>query len=165
MKTNIQLLKNTQNYRKTKKGVLTNMYNHIKNRHNTEFTLQEFHLRFLEDKKFNRLFNEWVKSNYHIQFKPSLDRINNKLDYTVKNTQMLTWAENRFKQSATDGKKGRKPKVIQMQGNKIIKIFQSQRHCVKELGVSQGNLSEVLNGKRDYINGYRFIYQTPELLN
>ena len=164
MTTNIQLLKNTQKYRKTKKGVLTNMYQHMKNRHKISFSLKEFQDRFISDKKFIRIYNEWVKSGYDKQFKPSLDRIDNKKEYTQENTQMMSWSENRFKQSKLDGKKGRKPKVIQLKGNKVINIFQSQRHCVKELGISQGNLSSVLNGKRKYVNGYKFIYQNPELI-
>ena len=164
MKTNIRLLKNTQKYRKTAKGVLTNMYQHMKNRNNVYFSLDEFHKRFLNDKKFIRIYNDWIKNNYNKQFKPSLDRIDNKREYTTENTQMLSWAENRFKQSKLDGKKGRMPRVIQMKGSKIVKIFQSQRHCVNELGIAQGNLSSVLNGKRKLVNGYSFIYENKDLL-
>lgn len=164
MKTNIQLLKNTQKYRKTAKGVLTNMYNHMVKRNKVFFELNTFQDKYLQDKKFIRLFKEWEKSNYNKQLKPSIDRIDNKKGYFFENMQMLTWAENRFKQSATDGKRGRKPQVIQMLGDKVIKIYQSQRHCVKELGISQSNLSSVLNGKRNYVNGYKFIYENPELL-
>lgn len=164
MKTNTQLLKNTLKFRRTRKGVLTNMYQHMKRRHVVEFSLMEFHNNWLNDKKFIRLFNEWVKSNYSKQLKPSLDRINSKTGYSMSNTHMITWAENRFKQSAFDGKRGRKPPVLQLLGTKIVKRFLSQRHVVKELGLSQGNLSAVLNGKRNHINGFRFIYENPELL-
>ena len=92
MTTNIQLLKNTQKYRKTKKGVLTNMYQHMKNRHKISFSLKEFQDRFISDKKFIRIYNEWVKSGYDKQFKPSLDRIDNKKEYTQENTQMMSWS-------------------------------------------------------------------------
>lgn len=164
MKNYQRLLENTRKFRKTKKGVLTNIYQHLKQRNKVDFSLKEFHEEFLENKKFLRLFSEWEKSNYNIQLKPSIDRINCKKHYYFKNIQMMTWAENRYKQSATDGKRGRKPRVMQMLGDKIVKIFQSQRHCVKDLGISQGNLSMVLNGKRNFVNGYKFIYQNPELL-
>lgn len=164
MKTELKLLKNTQRYRKTPKGVLTNMYQHMKLRHKVDFSLKEFHLMYLTDEKYLILFNKWKKNKYNIQLKPSLDRINSKIHYTSSNVQMLTWAQNRFKQSSVDGKLGRKPAVYQMLNNIIIKKFQSQRHAVKELGISQGNLSAVLNGKRKYVNGYKFIYENPELL-
>jgi len=163
-KTNEKLLENTLRYRRTKKGVLTNMYHHMKSRHNIDFSLQEFHSMYLTDRKFIRLFNDWTKSNYNKQLKPSLDRIDNRKHYYAGNINMMTWAENRFKQAKLDGKRGRKPKVIQMLGNKVIKVFMSQRHAVKELGLSQGNLSEVLNGKRKTIDGYAFVYEDKELL-
>lgn len=165
MKTNTKLRESTQKYRKTPKGVLTNMFNHMKNRNYVEFTLQQFQEMFLNDIKFIRIYKEWVKSGYNKQFKPSLDRIDCKKGYLKNNIQMMSWAENRFKQSKYDGKRGRKPRVIQMKGGEVIKVFQSQMHCVKELGISQSNLSSVLNGKRSYVNGYNFIYENPELLS
>lgn len=134
-------------------------------RHVTNFPLSGFQNVYLVDKKFNRLYAEWVKSGYNKQLKPSIDRIDSKKVYDFENIHFLTWAENRYKQSAMDGKRGRKPAVIQMMGNKIIKRFLSQRHAVKELGLSQGDLSMVLNGKRKTVDGYKFIYENPELLS
>ena len=164
MKTDLQLLRNTAKYRKTKKGVLTNMYSQMRSRHNVEFTLREFHSMFLNDLKFIRLFKEWIRCGYQKQLKPSVDRIDCKKHYSKKNINMMTWAENRFKQSSFDGKRGRKPAVLQLLGNKIMRKFQSQRHVVKELGILQGNLSSVLNGKRKFVNGYKFVYDNKDLL-
>lgn len=164
MKTDLRLLKNTQKYRKTKKGVLTNMYNHMKNRHKVDFTLKQFHSMFLEDRKFINLFNNWVKSNYNIQLKPSLDRTNPRKHYHRDNISMMTWAENRFKQSSYDGKLGRKPAVLQILGDKVIERYESQRVAVQKTGLSQGCMSMVLNGKRKTVGGYKFIYENPELL-
>jgi len=162
--TNLRLLEITRRFRKTPKGVLTNMYDHMRQRHTVEFSLKDFHARFLEDRKFQRLYQDWKKAKYPKQLKPSLDRIDSKKPYTLPNTQMLTWAENRFKQSATDGKRGRKPPVLMLLNGKIIKRFTSQRHAIKELGIPQGNLSTVLNGRRKHIAGYEFIYESPDLL-
>ena len=111
---NLKLLENTQRFRKTQKGVLTNMYHHMKSRHAVDFSLNEFHKKFLSDKNFLSLFSDWVKSNYNLQMKPSLDRKNPRKHYFWKNVQMITWAENRFKQSSYDGKLGRKPAVLQI---------------------------------------------------
>ena len=47
----LQLLKNTQKFRETPKGVLTNMYHKMKSRRDVEFSLNDFHDRFLNDKK------------------------------------------------------------------------------------------------------------------
>ena len=157
--TKERLLENTRRWRKTKKGVLTNMYDHMRRRHKVFFSLQEFHNMFLNDKKFNRLYEEWVKSNYNKQLKPSIDRIDCRKPYTVRNIHMITWAENRFKQAKLDGKRGRKPPVLQLLGDKVIARFQSQRDVIKKLGINQGNLSMVLNGRRRTVNGYRFVYE------
>jgi hypothetical protein len=140
------------------------MYDHIKRRHTVDFSLAVFHARFLDDLKFNRLYAAWIKSGFQKQLKPSLDRTDCRKPYTNKNTTMMTWAENRFKQSATDGKRGRKPAVLQLLGDKIIDRFASQRQAVKALGILQGNLSSVLNGKREHIAGYKFIYEHPGLI-
>lgn len=149
-------------YRRSKKGLLTNTYNKQKERSRIKkiplpsYSLKELHDKFLDDKKFNRIYNEWIKNNYHKQFKPSIDRINYKKPYTLRNIQILSWAENRFKQ--TMERRSRKGKVAQMLGDKIIKTYNSQRIVVKETGLSQSNISMVLNGKREYCGGYKWKY-------
>lgn len=158
----MKLLENTSRFRRTPKGLLTNMYDHLKRRHEISFTLKEFHERYLSDRKFKRLYSEWVKSSFKKQYKPSLDRISNKLGYSVKNTQMLNWAENRYKQ--TMERRCRKGVVLQLMGDKIVKRYKSQREAVLTTGISQGNMSMVLNGKRQTAGGYKFIYENPELL-
>jgi len=166
-----QLLKNTQKYRETPKGVLTNMYNKMKSRREVEFTLQEFQDRFLTDKKFIRLHSEWLSSNKDKMKKPSLDRISNKKGYTVSNTHMLTWAENRHKQVME--RRSRKGSVIQYLNGKPVAKFRSQKEAVKMTGISQGNMSEQMNGKRHHCEGFVFkfesevignIYENKELL-
>lgn len=54
--------------------------------------------------------------------------------------------------------------VYQMIGNRIVRRFKSQREAVIKTGISQGNMSGVLTGKRETAGGYKFIYENPELL-
>jgi len=164
-----KLLENTRRFRKTKRGVITNSYHKMRSRRPVEFTLIWLHA-FSNCKKFDRLYSEWVKSGYAKEFKPSLDRINCKQDYTCGNIQWLSWSENRYKQ--TMERRCRKGKVLQMQGEKIIKIHKSQRMAVMNTGISQPNISSCLNGKRENAGGYGWKYedewkhenQNPELL-
>lgn len=59
-----------------------------------------------------------------------------------------------------------RPKVAQIMGDKIIRIFKSQREAVLATGLSQGNMSMALRGNRSLCGGYKwkYIHQHPELL-
>jgi len=47
--------------------------------------------------KFDQLFEAWKVSGYSERLKPSFDRINPLLPYSLDNLQMLTWRENYMK--------------------------------------------------------------------
>lgn len=155
----------TEAYRKTPKGVLTNMYSHMKRRNKVEFTLPEFHAMYLNDKKFIRLHDEWIKSGCKKAKKPSIDRINNKKHYSVDNIHMLTWEENRFKQ--TMERRSRKGAVAQLSNGRLICIFKSQREAAIKTKIHQGNISSALTGDREKAGGYewRYINENPDLLS
>jgi len=161
MVMNSKLLENTRRFRKTKRGLVTNLYGKLKTRHPVEFDMEWLH-DFADCKKFNRLYNEWVKSNYRKEFKPSIDRISNKKGYEISNVHWLTWSENRYKQ--TMERRCRKGEVIQMQGDKVIKVHKSQRLAVMSTGIAQSCISACLNGRRQTAGGYGWTYQNPELL-
>lgn len=162
-----RLLENTKKYRETRKGVLTNIFHHMKARRTVNFSLSDFHERFLNDKKYVRIHAEWLKSGKNKMNKPSIDRISRKLDYTMENIHLVTWAENRYKQ--TMERRSRKGPVIQVSNGEVVAKYTSQRDAVKKTGFAQGNMSSVLNGKRSHCGGFQFLYesnihQNPELL-
>ncbi len=161
----------TQKYRLTAKGVLTNLYSKMKERaknkniESPDFTLVEFQNLFLGNKIFIRLYKEWVKNNYNKVYKPSVDRINRKYGYTLNNIHIISWRDNRFKQSME--RRSRKGKVLQILNNKIIKVWSSQREAYKKLNLSQSMLSGALTGKYKQAYGYTWKYlnnENPKLL-
>lgn len=156
----------TKKYRRTRKGLVTNLYHKMKYRNTVEFSLSYLQL-FADCAKFNRLFIEWEKSNYNKQLKPSIDRINNKDCYSTSNIQWLTWAENRYKQ--TMERRSRNGAVIQMLANKPFKYYKSQREAIMKTGLNQSGISMCLTGKRSTCGGYGWsymsnIHENPEML-
>ena len=166
-------MNSTQKFRKTKKGILTNSYSKQKKRKKVDYSLKELHDAFLNDKRFNRLFNEWVKSNYNKDLKPTIDRINCKRGYYFGNIQCLTWAENRYKQRM-ETNIFRAKKIISIKDGVVVGVFKSVSDAVRETKIMQGNISSCLTGKRKSCGGYVWryynneiignIYQSPELL-
>lgn len=59
------------------------------------YTINEFFVRFIKDKKFIRTYKNWVTSNYKHDLVPSFDRINSSKPYTFDNVRLLTWQQNR----------------------------------------------------------------------
>lgn len=169
MITNIQLLKNTAHYRKTPKGVLTNIYQHQKARckkygYELGYSLKELQALFLNDKKFLILYNQWVIKGYKYYNKPSIDRINADLGYIKKNIQIMNWRENRLKGNKEVAQKKWKPIIMLDMDNVKIKRFNSIKQAVIEMNLNQSLVSMVLAGQRNHTKGYKFIYENSELL-
>lgn len=75
------------------------------------YSYREFIDRYINDKKYIRLYNEWVKSGYKREKSPSIDRINPLKNYSFDNTNLMTWGENLFKSYTIDRKFIKKYKI------------------------------------------------------
>lgn len=157
-----KLLENTRRWRKTKRGLVTNLFHKMKARREIEFDLLWLH-EFSKCQKFDRLFKEWENSGYSKQYKPSIDRINYKKGYLKNNVHWLTWAENRHKQIME--RRSRKGPVKQLFGDRVVGKYKSQREAVMKTGISQSNISSCLNGNRQTAGGYKWQYENLELLD
>lgn len=151
--------KSTKKYQRTPKGVLNTIYRNQLTKQTRKgikvnYTYEEFKNRYLKDKKYLELYNNWVKSGYLSNYKPSFDRIDNTKDYSFDNLQILTWKENNDK-----GRKERSIKVKQydINGN-YIKIFNSIVEASKEVNVYKSNISSCCKGKIKTCAGYKWKY-------
>jgi hypothetical protein len=156
-------MNSTEKFRKTKKGILTNCYSKQKQRKGVEYSLEDLHIKFLTDAKFDRLYKEWIKSNYNKEFKPTIDRINCKEIYTMKNIQCISWKDNRYKQRM-ETNIFRSKKIVCIKENKVVNIFSSVSNAVRKTGLMQGNISACLTKRRKTCGGYKWIYFTDEVI-
>ena len=163
MKSQENILNNTRKYRITKKGVLTNIYNHCKNRREIEISLKEFQEKYIDDTNFVKLYNQWLKHHCDKKYKPTIDRIDCFKNYNFNNIHWLTWEENKYKQRM-ELKRIRARKIYMLKNNKVVKVFNSQNEAVVETKLKQSNISMCLNGKRKTCGGYIWTYDNPELV-
>lgn len=158
-------LKSTARYRKTQKGVLTNIYNKMKERSAKKgmppvsFTLEEFHKKYLFDEEFDRLFTTWENGGYLKSKKPSADRINPMLGYTLENISFVTWAENRRK---ADWEKSflytTSVDMLDRNGN-ILRSFESIKEAALLTGIPSSTIIRCSQTKSKTITGYAFRYR------
>ena len=90
-------------YKKTKEGLVAKIYSSqcgsSKQRgHNqptyTQSELQEW---IYSQKKFHVLYDNWKRLDYQSRYKPSVDRKDDYIGYTISNIQLMTWQENMSK--------------------------------------------------------------------
>ena len=98
---------NTKIYERTKKGKLVrtyrNMLSRVKGILKKKAHLYEgleilnkgsFYEWSLNDDAFNRLFDDWVKSDYDLKLSPSIDRKDHLIGYTLNNMRWVTFSFN-----------------------------------------------------------------------
>jgi hypothetical protein len=95
-------------YKTSKKGLVYSM--HIKIRERTKENYRTPYWRGMEfidkatfvsfvmlDSNFNKLYDNWVESEFNEKLTPSIDRINSDIGYVLGNLQIITNEENRTK--------------------------------------------------------------------
>lgn len=163
-----KMIENTRNWRKTPRGVLTNIYQHQKARANKygyplTYSLKYLHSRFLNDKAFMDIFDKWASAGHNYYDKPSIDRKDANLGYTEENIQIMPWRENRIKGDKEVSIKKYRPILMFKNGIKVCR-FSSIKEAVSVTGLRQGNISSVCLKNRSHTGGYVFVYENPELL-
>jgi len=162
---------NSNAYFKTKKGVYTRIYGDQKSTskrrgHKLPNYTKKQLIIWMGLRGFDKLFKTWVKSGYNKDLKPSCDRLNDALPYTLDNLRLVTWEENNNK-GYEDMRKGLlisgTPQKAIIGINKStgdILEFYSQKEAERQLNVSSGNISLSCQGKRKSAGGYMWKYKS-----
>lgn len=118
------------------------------------YTFDQLKKRYLTDPLYLKLHAAWVASGYNKQLAPSMDRTDSTKPYTFKNTQIMTWAENRAKQSKIDIHNSHDTPVAALIADTVVKIFSSQREAINETGAL--NIVKCLKDERTTSGGYEW---------
>lgn len=151
-------------YKRTSKGLLTQIINNQKQRSKKrgfappEYSLKEFHDKFIADKKFIRLFKEWVKADYNKNKTPSFDRISFKKPYTFSNISLKTWSENRLKQKI-ESKMFYCKTVLMKRDGVLVRKFKSVGEAARVTKLHQSNISRAIANQNRTCGGYNWQYE------
>ena len=157
---------------KTPNGVVSMMYSNQRmtsrkmGRPAPDYTLAELREWVLSQPNWNTLYSAWVNSGYDKYIKPSCDRINSSLPYTLSNLQLVTFQDN-LNNKSNDNRKGLhlgangKPIRQLTKEGVLVKEYPSVFYAMRELGKneqSSSNIHQVCKGIWKTAYGYKWEY-------
>jgi len=79
----------------------------VRNMELPTYTVEELRTWLITKTNFKELYLNWKRSGYETNLKPSVDRIDENISYTLDNIQLMTWSENKAK-GERDSKEGKR---------------------------------------------------------
>ncbi len=155
-------------FSRTKRGVVTTIYSSQREssrkrlHHEPSYTKDELSDWITGQDVFHTLFKEWEKSGYDRWKKPSVDRIDNEIGYTMSNIQLMTWKENNDK-----GVEDLLIKTVYcytLDGSRLTK-YKSTMAAERATGVLAKNIGLVCNGRAQSAGGMIWRYEDKPSLN
>lgn len=154
----------------TKNGVITAIWNG--QRHSSRYrgmdmptyTKQELSEWLINQKLFHELYDKWVESGYFKGNKPSVDRINDYVGYTMDNIQLMTFKQNLDKshQDKINGKNTKQCRAVvgTIKGTEESTVFYSVAEASRVTGANGKNIQYCCQGKPKYksAGGYTWKY-------
>ena len=158
----------TLRYKRTKIGLIKEIYDSQKSNskqggmNQPTYPQQELIDWAFSQKCFHEIYDKWKSSNYEHRLRPSCDRIDNSVSYTLDNLRIITLGDN-LQQVHEDQKSGidnrmNKPIAEIDDNGYILKMYHSTRFAERELGFGNDSIGKVCRGERKQIYGRRFMY-------
>ena len=146
--------------RQTKIGVVRMMYSSQKGKSKQRgylpptYSEEELSNWLATQPEFHEMFQGWVDSGYQIKFKPSCDRLNDLVSYTLDNLRVVTWHENSKKgyDSQVDGSNPKKNLAVDMlsMDGVFIRRFHSISEAGRYLNKRHGNIQNAIVHREVY---------------
>ena len=158
-------------YRRSFNGLITEIYSGQKvsspkrGLGKVGYLKEELKVYCSESLEFMTMFEKWKESNYFIDLRPTIDRVDNFKGYNFKNIQPMTYRDNinREHQDRTTGNSRALKRVIQFsKDGKKIKEFFSIMEAARQTNSNQSHIGSVCSGKRKSHNG--FMWKTKETI-
>lgn len=153
-------------YKRTRKGLITaiygsQLYSARKRKHPTpEYSLKELRIWVFGQSGFEQFFDDWVSSGYEKYKRPSCDRLNNSISYTLDNLRLVTWRDNEWQGHEDRRNSINSPQSISVAqislDGRVINIFPSYGYASRETKVDNGNISYCCRGIRKTAGGFRW---------
>jgi len=161
-------------YRKTKRGLVTVLYgsqrfnSKMRNHPPPSHSKSEFAEWLYSKTLFHELYDTWKASGYIKKLKPSCDRIDDYIGYSLSNMQIMTWEDN-HKKYMKDAKAGVNLKgCIPVIGTHIVtgtkSYFFSIAEAERVTNINHTHISDCAHGKRNTAGGYRWSVDVDKLI-
>lgn len=153
-------------FRRSKLGLISNLFtsqksSSIKRNHKPPtYTLDDLIRWIFNQENFEELFNNWVESEYKSDLKPSCDRKDESLGYSLDNIRLVTWLKNKkehHKKLKSGESKVRHKRVIGtcLKTGKI-EFFPSTRSAGRKHKTD--HVHQCCSGKRKSASGFKWEY-------
>lgn len=157
-----------KDYQRTKVGVSGSIYysqrlSSVRRNHPPpSYTKQQLKDWLFNQELFHKLYDSWVASDYDRKLKPSCDRTDDYLSYSLGRLQLMTWQENNDKGNSDrkNGINNKANKAVSQysKDGKPVGEYPSAYEAHRRTGISRGNISLVCNGKRKTAGGFIWEY-------
>ena len=114
------------------------------------YSREEFIEWCLNNKEFNKLYDEWEELKFIKNKAPSIDRLNDYLGYSFNNIRVVTWEVNNFKgkKDRINGINNKVSKRVQQLtlDNIVVAEFVSTMEAQRQTGIDNAKISKVARG-------------------
>ena len=149
----------------TQARLIARMYNNQKTRRKVKkptYTYQEFKHWLQSQTEFHVMFDNWIRLDQHTDYVPSVDRIDNKLGYTISNIKLVTWKENNNRQyrdikSGKEQTEQMRPVLQYTKRGEFVAEYHSMAAAMRINNISC--IYKALNDSSKTAGGYKWTYK------